>query len=311
MLRDCNSIRRIIRALSPSAAAALIPLEKEIISHATEIRLRGGRPLCVCFSDRMSFVKPDGCFCRSPDNALILTPGDISLSLQGLCAHSVYNRQHEINSGFIKLPSGHRAGISGTAVLNSGELINVRDVSSINIRLAREFKGCASKLYTPGERFQGMLICGEPSSGKTTVLRELARILSTDGQMTVSVIDERGELAASVGGMPQLDIGLSDVYDGYPKAAAVSQALRSMAPEVIICDELGDSSDIKAITGCVNSGVAVAASVHAGSYKELVSKPVIKELLSLGAFTKFVFLKGRRFPGEIDCVREAGDSLDA
>ena len=126
----------------------------------------------------------------------------------------------------------------------------------------------------------------------------------------MSLIDERGELAACIQGVPQNDVGMCDVYSGYLKASAMEQAIRAMSPEYLICDELG-GDDTEAIRECVRSGVAVIATVHARDADELKARKALRELLETGAFEKAAFLAGREQVGRVrECVG-TGDVLAA
>ena len=205
---------------------------------------------------------------------------------------------------------GHRAGICGTAVVNNGKIVNIRDITSINVRIAREHKGCADSLYNKIIAVSGgVLICGAPCSGKTTVLRDLARLLSTKGKKNVALIDERGELAGTASGKFQNDIGMCDVYDSYNKSEAMLHAIRSMAPEIVICDEIGSKEDIYAVEKSVNCGVRIISSTHCASEYELKQKANMVSLMKTGAFQTLVFLSNRTHAGEIVKISQVGDNF--
>ena len=292
--------------LSPPLLSALKNHISVLENKAQEIRLRAGKPLAVVCPDKTCFVTESGGLTDMPNGDLLtVSRADIDATFQRICEYSVYARQREIVGGFVTMKSGHRAGICGTAVTSNGGITNVRDLTSINIRIARERLGCAEKLFRSIRNSPGALICGEPCSGKTTVLRDLARLFSTVDCANVSLIDERGELASVSCGIPQNDVGLCDVFDGYPKAQAMEQALRCMSPQLIICDELGGYDDVQAVRGCVNSGVRLIATAHAKSMTELKRRPALRRLLNTGAFSDIVFLSGRSRAGEVsELVRE-------
>ncbi len=175
-----------------------------------------------------------------------------------LCEYSVYRRQGEINQGYVTVAGGHRVGVCGTAVTKSGAVVTLTDITSVNIRVAREVTGCSCE-YFERVGLASCLIVGKPCSGKTTLLRDIARELSTTYERKVTVIDERGELA--VGGF---DLGLCDVYTGFSKAKAIVCAVRSMSPDYILCDEL-TGEDEQLVLTCLHYGVKVIATLHGES----------------------------------------------
>ena len=146
-------------------------------------------------------------------------------------------------------------------------------------------------------------------SGKTTVLRDLARLLSTKGKKNVALIDERGELAGTASGKFQNDIGMCDVYDSYNKSEAMLHAIRSMAPEIVICDEIGSKEDIYAVEKSVNCGVRIISSTHCANEYELKQKANMVSLMKTGAFQTLVFLSNRTHAGEIVKISQVGDNF--
>lgn len=209
-----------------------------------------------------------------------------------LCEYSVYKHQNDINQGFITVKGGHRIGVCGTAVVSGKEIKNVTDITSLNIRIARQFLGCSDTFFEKVDYNNGVLICGVPSSGKTTLLRDISRRLSLGYSQKVAVVDERLEISSICNGKLYFDLGLSDIYCSYPKKTAIVQAIRTMSPQFIVCDELtGDDSESVAST--VNFGVKLIASVHCDSLKNALQNPSIKRLLETGAFQKTVFLDSR------------------
>ena len=300
-----------VNCLSPPVKRVLESHTDFIAQNAADIRLRINRPLTISARDGVYFPSTDGLLLQAPsDKAVVISKADLIDSFNRICRYSVYSVQNELINGFVTVSGGHRAGVCGTAVLDSGKIVNIRDISSINLRISREVKGCAEKLISRIDSLQnGVLICGEPCSGKTTILRDLSRYISLKENKNISLIDERGELAAPVCGVNQNDVGLCDVFCGYPKHKAVEQALRCMSPEYIICDEIGTGEDLKAVESCVNSGVSVIAALHAKNKEELLGKPNAVRLLKTGAFGTVVFLKSRKNAGEISAVETAGDML--
>ena len=304
---------QVAESMCPSICKKLLPLSKKLCTSAVEIRLRLNRPLAVVCPNITYYITSKGGLVSAPigDSMFIVGRGDITDTFHNICNYSVYAKQKEINNGFVTMRGGHRAGICGTAVTSEDKIVNIRDITSINIRIAREHKGCAKSLAETLKVFdKGVLLCGAPCSGKTTVLRDLARLLSTDYGKNVSLIDERGELAALSSGIFQNDIGMCDVYDSYKKSKAMMQAIRSMAPDIIICDEIGSSDDIMAVEHSVNCGVTVIASVHCSSEKELKNKENIRALVKTRAFSRIVFLSDKKTPGKVVKIMGVGDVFD-
>ena len=299
-----------IQSLSPNLYKRILPLMPKFCDTAQEIRLRVNRPLCIVCPDITYYVTDKGGLTSTPiDGAmLIVSRSDITDTFYNICNYSVYSRQSEISNGFVTMQGGHRAGICGTAVCEDNNIINVRDISSINIRIAREHKECARGIIEKlNGDFGGVLVCGAPCSGKTTVLRDMARILSSEYNIRISIVDERGEIGGTSSGILQNDIGMCDVFDLYDKPKAIIQAIRSMSPDIIVCDEIGTQRDIEAIEYSLNSGVEFIAAVHAANEKELSRKENIRKIVSGGGFKKIIFLDSRKDAGRVRKILEVGE----
>ncbi|MBQ4105373.1 MAG: stage III sporulation protein AA [Clostridia bacterium] len=305
-----HSLESALRVLPVHIRQKVISATLSVTDSVQEVVLRAGRPVCVYLSGEQKYLTANGCLTDdfSTQKLTVSESKDVIECFNNVCGYSVYSHISEIKEGFITIKGGHRAGISGTAVVTSGEILNIRDISTVSIRIAREFKGCAENITADFEKKSGgLLLCGSPCSGKTTVLRDMARVLSTEYKRKVSLIDTRGELASVYHGISQNDVGMSDILDGYPRSVGIEQSVRSLSPEIIICDEIGSATDAKALLSGVNSGVRFIASMHAGNKDELANRNNLKEILKTGAFEEVVFLRGRHAPGEIisRCSAEA------
>lgn len=280
-------------------ACALSVQEKEQVR---ELRLRTGQPFAVNLGGRDLFVTRFGRLCGTPSGETVtVSARQTEDCFRRLCDYSVYSHQSDIAAGFITVRNGHRAGLCGSAVVEQGGVSGIRGVSSINLRVARQIHGAADELMRRvfGCGVLGALLCGIPGSGKTTLLRDAARQLSARG-LRVSVVDERGELAAVYRGQAGNDLGpCSDILDGYPKGDGILRAVRCLAPDVVICDEIGGESEALALTEGVNCGVAIIATAHASDRTELMRKRGIMRLLVAGAFETVVFLQDMRQPCRI------------
>ena len=181
------------------------------------------------------------------------------------------------------MKNGCRAGVCGTFNGVVGE------ITSINIRIAREFFSAANTLikeYTSG----GLLICGPPLSGKTTVLRDFIRRISNKGN-SVCVVDSRGEISGADSGFFQNDLGLcTDVLIISDKAKGCEIALRTMNPDFIAFDEIGTEAELKEVLQSFNAGVSIITTAHITSKKELLKRSITRKLLESGAINQVAVL---------------------
>ncbi|WP_099203806.1 ATPase, T2SS/T4P/T4SS family [Scatolibacter rhodanostii] len=276
-----------------------------IKSETYDIRLKSGQPLMLTGKRGTLFVNDKGGVSHKiGQDTLICRQEDIKEVFFQVCSHSVFSHENEIKEGFVTAGNGYRVGLCGTAVLEKGSIKNIKDVSSLVFRIPREKKGCADKLFQSGIDFSaGILIVGEPSSGKTTFLRDACVSLSYGlhtRSKRIAVLDERSEISG------RFDLGpCADILKGYPKADGLIMALRALSPEMIICDEISDK-EVESVHQALFSGVPVIATLH-GSEKDLYGRKALKEILRSGGFETLVFLRGREQPTEIlkiESVRE-------
>lgn len=284
----------------PRELSALVcGLPQQIKAQTREIRLRTAKPIAVNVSNTDMFITQNGTLVHSDASGTVMVHAEeVDECFRRLCDYSVYSHQSEIISGFITIRNGHRAGLCGSAIVENGAVAGVRGITSINLRVARQIYGAADELIQRvfTRRAGGVLLCGVPGSGKTTLLRDAARQLSSGG-LRVSVVDERGELAAVYCGQAGNDLGpRSDILDGYPKGEGILIAVRCLAPDVVVCDEIGSVQEADAIVAGINCGVSVIATVHAADKRELQRKKQIMRLIEEGAFEHIVFLYDAKKP---------------
>lgn len=301
---------RIIAYLSPVIKEMLSGVTEKHLSGLEEIRLRAHQPLLLKIGDEDVSMDNTGKITRDINKGYLVTDEDIYRTIASISDNSLYAFTEDIKRGFITVPGGNRVGLAGQIVMQGNDIKTIKDFSSICFRVAREIEGCARPLipyvYSPSaDTVLNTLIISPPRCGKTTILRDLARIISVgEGGLppqNVVIVDERSELAGSYRGIPQLNVGpRTDVLDACPKAQGMVIAVRSLSPRVIITDEIGRQEDVAAIQECVNAGVAVITSIHAGNLDEVKKRPVIKDLLNLGAFKIGVVLSRNLGPGTLE-----------
>ena len=316
-MKDARGFNEVLSFVSPRLRVLLQSLSEEIKSSVWEIRLRVNLPVILVSQNGNFFVYPNGRVSMIYNQgACMATVQEITDSFSRLCGYSVHSNSSAIVNGFISLEGGHRAGICGTAVCDPDGFVKaVRDISCINLRIAGEFLGVADKLYDLlfSQKVESVIVAGPPVSGKTTLLRDLARQLSGPSRALyyrTAIVDERGEIAASYKGQPQVDVGFCDVLTGYPKAVGIINALRTLSPQVIICDEVGDREEVLSICEGMNSGVDFVVSAHLRYKEELFLRPPLRALVQSGAFSKLVMLKGGSDPCVIDGVYDIKELSD-
>ncbi len=299
-----DNFKEAVDKLEDNIKFVLNQIDSKTKKQIQEIRIRINKPIMIKIFSKNYYLDIFGNIsdCETNDS-YIVTKDQISQCFQKICEYSLYAHQEQINNGFITLDGGHRVGICGTAVLKNNEIINIKNISSLNIRVAKMIYNVADELIERVmlDGLNGVLICGKPGSGKTTLLKDIIRQISTGklGQLyNISVIDERGEITGGYNNFEiSRDFGDSvDIFDGYLKAEGMMMAVRTMTPDLIVCDEIGTEKETKSIESVLNSGVKVIATIHAGNEEEIYTKPQIKRLISIMAFDKIVLLDSEKNP---------------
>ena len=285
-----DTFREILSRLPLSVRQELEVLPDYVVSEIEEIRLRCGQHIRLQSKNMDRIVSH------------VVTAEELVKTLNSLIKYSYYAYEEDLAKGFVTIEGGHRVGICGKAVVKNGQTVLIKEISSMNIRFAKEIKGCSDKIapYLVGGdgKPKSTLIVSPPGCGKTTMLRDIARSLSSR-MIKVAVCDERSEIAGMYNSKPSFDLGpRTDVLDGSPKAQGIQMLIRSMSPGVIITDEIGKKEDLEAARQCLSSGVALITSIH-GSSSESLKKSEIKPLLDTGFFKNIIFLSKEYGPGTV------------
>lgn len=280
----------VLYAVPERIRNVLLRLSPIVKSNCEEIRIRTGLPVCLTVNGETVFVKENGQTQFYITNDLLKADKeDLQACFKLLCNNSAFAHSNEIENGFIIMKNGSRAGICGTRNYNG----SIRDISSVNIRIAKEILGAANdilKNYTGG----GLLIAGPPGSGKTTVLRDLCRQLSNGvtGRINrIAVVDSRGEISGSCEGEVKNDLGPNtDILLNYEKAAGIEIALRTLFPDYILFDEIATTEELEKVRESFCAGVHIITTAHIGSQEELMTRKVTAKLIQSSAIKKIALL---------------------
>lgn len=267
-----------------------------------EIRLRPGRPLILKEGARQYFLSEEGPL-TDVKKGIIIQEKEIGEIMDYITNYSIYAYEEELTNGYITIKGGHRVGVCGRVVMEQGRIRNLKNISSLNIRVAHEIKGCGRSIVPHIQDEDGevlhTLIYSSPGKGKTTLLRDIIRILSNgttkQSGKDVSVVDERFEIGAEYLGTIQNDLGIrTDVISGCPKALGMEMMLRSMTPQVIAVDELCGRKDLEAVQKMAGCGVSVLATIHANEasgLKTSLEQPIFKRFVGLSGKNGTYFAK--------------------
>lgn len=246
-----------------------------------EIRLRCGKRPSVFSCGREYFFREE-----------IVTPQEISSVLEKASGASLQAHLNEVREGYLNY-KGLRVGLCGSGIYSNNELISIRSFNSVNIRIPHAFSGDVSGLIGDmlQSDFENTLIVSPPGYGKTSLLRELIRKLSSC-ERRISVVDERNELACVEGGICCFDMGEhTDVLTGVKKAEGAMMLLRGMSPDVIAFDEVSRKADLAALYEIAGCGVKILATAHGRNLASLSQRPLYRALLSEKIFKNIISIE--------------------
>lgn len=303
----------VINSLSINLREMIKSISRDNIN-IEEIRLRSLKPLIVNSNNKDYFYntrlnKLD----LNMDNPYIVSKDDIEQTFQIMCKYSIHSFIDDIKKGFITLRGGHRVGIVGKTIIEDGQVKNIKHISSLNIRISREVLGCSDKvlkhIIKGKDKINNTLIISPPQCGKTTLIRDIVRNISNGNEeflfsgMKVALIDERNEISGSYLGVPQMDVGIrTDVIETCPKDIGIMMLLRSMSPNVIVTDEIGNMDEIKALYTALNGGVSLITTVHGDSIDDIRNRKELSNLLDSELFKKVIILSSKKGPGTIEKI---------
>lgn len=295
---------------------AITQLPPTIQGKLEEIRIRIERPLEIRVQNASYFLTEQGTVSLEWQDGMLTTHEEANKIMNLISRHSLYAIEEELRRGYITVQGGHRVGITGRAVVEEGKIKHLKDIRSFNIRMAREYKGIGEQVlpYLIGSNnqevfFYNTLIISPPGCGKTTLLRDLTRLLSYGSAQQklrgqkVGIVDERSEIASCIEGVPQNDLGPRiDVLDACPKAEGMILLIRSMSPDVIVTDEIGSEEDTKAILEALHAGAGILTTAHGHALKDIHLRPSLRSLFEQAVFERYVLLSRRQGAGTVECI---------
>lgn len=271
-----------------------------------EIRLRIDRPITINYSNKFYFLGIEG-LTTDENNAIICSKNLLESVILKASNYSIYSVNEDIKKGFITLNGGIRLGICGEIVTENGYIKTMKDFSSINLRFPHEVRNCSLNVLNyliDNGQVLNTLVISSPCGGKTTFIRDICYQLGKrDFALNVLILDERNEISASIKGVPTMDVGkFSDILVYSNKKIGFENGIRSMSPNLIVADELGNREDIESIIYASNSGINLLASAHAKNIEELKEKYLFNDVLHKKIFKRIVVLSQKNGAGTIDGV---------
>ncbi len=256
-----------------------------------ELRIRANKPVVLNYGGNYTFLGGRG-ITENIGGALVASYADIEKIIYRASEFSVYSVSEQLRRGFIAGAHGERIGLAGEFVYENGSVLTVKDVTSLNIRVPHEVRGCGEEIYRACfmRGLANALIVSAPGRGKTTILRDLARLISSHYLINILINDERNEICACNKDY-SLDTGaFTDIIRYADKRDSLVCAMRSMRPDLIITDEVVSPEEADALAACVRGGITVIASAHCKDLESLLTSPVFARVLQEKVFEYYIVL---------------------
>lgn len=271
-----------------------------------EIRLRLTKPIEINYGNKFYFLSPEG-LTNDEDDAIICTKNLIESVIMKASNFSLYSVNEDLKRGFISLNSGMRIGLCGEIVEENAYVKTVKNFNSLNIRFPHEVKNCslnALNYVLDAGQVLNTLVLSKPGAGKTTFIRDLCyQIGKRNYPLNLLILDERNEIACLNKGEPSMDVGkFTDIYQFGNKKMGFENGIRSMNPNVIITDEIGNKDDVESLIYACNCGVNIIATTHSKDISDLKEKKLFNEVLSKKLFKRFIVLSSKNGVGTIDGI---------
>lgn len=296
-MQGSTSFETITSYLPDKLRRLLLNIPRDKLSGLMEVRLRAGGAMYLVYSDKISFIRSDGGLSSYYNKKEIynVTAADVKETVERLCHYSVHSCGKQLSQGYFVVENGVRVGVSGA--YSSTDKSVLREFTSLNFRVSRCVEGCADEIFASNYD-KNIIICGGVNSGKTTILRDICRL--TGNVRKCTLIDERNEIASLYDGTPQNDVGaMTDIISNCSRSAGIISAVRTLSPEVIVCDEIASISDSEAIISGIGCGVKFIVTAHGTCYEELIKRKEIAYLIESGLFDVVAFLRGASTPSKI------------
>lgn len=296
-MQGSTSFETITSYLPEKLRRLLLNIPRDKLSGLMEVRLCAGGAMYLVYSDKISFIRSDGGLYSYNNKKEIynVTAADVKETVERLCHYSLHSCGKQLSQGYFVVENGVRVGVSGAYSATDKPVLT--EFTSLNFRVSRCVEGCADEIFASNYD-KNIIICGGVNSGKTTILRDICRL--TGNVRKCALIDERNEIACLHDGTPQNDVGaMTDIISNCSRSAGIISAVRTLSPEVIVCDEIASMSDSEAIISGIGCGVKFILTAHGTCYEELIKRRELAYLIESGLFDVVVFLRGASAPSKI------------